>query len=246
MKKYYRVRISQDSDPMHPIHDVECWIGRFFAYHRNYSAGHNRGKGNPRDDLFELWRQYYSDTVDYDIQGSAYDITDEELWEQVQAKHILAPVFMYSHGNVAYQLSSFNDPWDSGQVGFCEISYKEAANHLGMEGKPDEEIRAKVLENWEYLLEEYTDFCNGNCHGFESEYYQHDDTTYELADDGSEPEEIDEDSDVDWETHEGCYGFIGNADDCAEDMAAHAPPIPVSVFKEAADRYGGWVLYESP
>jgi hypothetical protein len=94
------------------------------------------------------------------------------------------------------------------------------------------------------MLEEYTHFINGNCHGFEAEWCETDDTVYELPGDNSHLEEVDLE-DLDWQDADSCYGFIGDADNCVEDMHGNCPSIPLELFKKAADNYGKWTYSET-
>ena len=122
---------------MHPLRDYDCWQGEFYAYHRNYSLGHNEGKGDYEEDLKRIWSKLYPD-MDYHIsfykEEELVEAVGEEdaknydkygdrkmdvIMAEIEAKAILAPVYMFEHGNIALSVSSFGCPWDSGQVGLC-------------------------------------------------------------------------------------------------------------------------------
>lgn len=256
--KYYRLKISHDDSPMHPIHDHDGWVGEFYAYHGNYTLGHNKGEGDSEHDLKCIWNELYPGRADklygsdleegesfpdgYDEYG---DILMDKVWSDIKAKAYIAKVYMYDHSNIALSLGQFSCPWDSGTVGFVYCSLDKARKTWTGADETEDSLRTKLHESFEAHLQEYEDYVNGNCHGFQLEYLDRDNTVYELPEDGShEPEDVEADDDsLDWVDGDSCWGFIGDPDDVCKWMFEHAPHIPQEVWDKAAYNYDEWVLY---
>lgn len=77
-----------------------------------------------------------TDALDWvDVEGWAYGHDKATLVELIAQSpslmrllsraYVILPVFRLSHGSVAYSTTPFNDPWDSGQVGYIWASLVE-------------------------------------------------------------------------------------------------------------------------
>ena len=102
-----------------------------------------------------------------------------------------APVYMMEHSSVALSTGSFNDPWDSGQIGWAYV-------------RPD-------AEKWEDMdvpailsgfVEELGKWMNGEVYGWIAEAKV---TGKKVYDGDAEDEEFEE-----WAETDSCWGFIGS------------------------------------
>lgn len=143
--EHLTVKIVRDDIPMNP-RDYDCG-SLFFAWHKRYLVGDDPTKhGMPNSahihDEFE-----------------SMDAIRAYIEETFKPKCIL-PVYMADHGGVSFSTGSFNDPWDSGQVGFIFTH--------GDDGFIDPEAALKAQ------VEEYSDWASGNVWGFVVEGAEYD------------------------------------------------------------------------
>ncbi len=115
-----------------------------------------------------------------------YKHKDYEGWEEMKQAiikkedvAIIKPLFMYDHSGITIKTSSYNDRWDSGQIGFVFITKKalrenfsakrlskkltEQADRL-LEGEVDtyrQEVEGDIYRFEEYVDGEETDSCGG-------------------------------------------------------------------------------------
>ena len=114
---------------------------------------------------------------------------------------VILPIHLYDHSGLSVSVHSFNDRWDSGQIGY--IHTKQPLDNATLEMRGRDEI-AKMLEQ---EVEEYDRYLNGEAAGIIIEELtdapRHCKDPYEL--DGSYFQEI-----------ESCWGFDSQ---CSKDMA---------------------------
>ncbi len=109
--------------------------------------------------------------IDFGFDGNS---SDEDL-ELLQSKHKYAcKVHSYNHSEIAFKTTPFRRPWDSGIAGFA-VSDEDFI-----------ESEEQFLELVTSDLNEYNDWLNGNCYGYEIE--------------------------VNGEDVGSCWGFIGDWD----------------------------------
>jgi len=112
---------------------------------------------------------------------------DFEEWAQEEEIPFCFPLFMFEHGPIALSLANFDDPWDSGQVGYVYVTNQRISEsydeHLGIGGKPTEEQIYKIMQA---EVETLAAYANGEVYG------------YTVTD----PEGLEIDS---------CWGFIGES-----------------------------------
>lgn len=96
---------------------------------------------------------------------------------------IVLPVYMYEHSGIALSTGAFSDPWDSGQLGYIHVS-RERMYKDWQTTRITKKLRETVLGVLRSEIEEYGKYVNGECYG------------YVLKD-------------VDGETVDSCWGYIG-------------------------------------
>ena len=100
------------------------------------------------------------------------------------------------HSGLAMQTTSFNDPWDSGQVGWIYVSKEDALKEFGGE-KMIGAIRKKAEDLMRSEVAAYDSYLRGECYGFE--LYKNGELT------------------------DSCWGFMGDLADVCKDMAEYLP-----------------------
>jgi hypothetical protein len=109
--------------------------------HSRYDWPQETGLGGPTD---------YDSTAEF-----------EEALREAYPDHRIVPVFAYIHGMVAFSLSPYSDPWDSGQAGIAlipsDVTDAEAKGEL-------DEYEAYVngsVYRWTIETDEHYEGCGG-------------------------------------------------------------------------------------
>lgn len=112
------IEIHQDEEALHPLTDMDT-LGKFVSWHTRYNLG-NCKDFNTLDDF------------------NAY-IKENRV--------IMLPLYLLDHSGLSISTNSFNDRWDSGQVGFVFCEYSEALQELGKPNqvKMSAKLRQRVL-----------------------------------------------------------------------------------------------------
>lgn len=120
-----RVEFWEDTCTINPLVD-EDWPGAFYFGHRTYDLG-----GVRLDDMEE-----WNGTVEDALKRG-----DNVVY-----------VYMQDHSGLAFSLSDFNDPWDSGTIGFIVVDREHT-----------EEDAMNIAQGMVYALNNYF---NGKVWGF--------------------------------------------------------------------------------
>src|ERR1035437_4363402 len=137
------LRIFADESPESP----RIWdnFGTMVCSHKRYSLG---DKHDFNFNLYDNWEE-----------------AEKALIKKYDAAIIL-PLYLYDHSCLTMRTTSFNDRWDSGQVGFILISKEKVRKEYNVKC-----IRKKLLEKVEkYLISEvetFDQYLRGDVYGFE-------------------------------------------------------------------------------
>lgn len=153
---YYE--IIPDPDPQNPRDEVE-WLGMMWCFHKKYQLG---DKHPLHHNSFDSW-----------------DAMEQHIRTAHSAVAIL-PVYLMDHSGLSVSTTSFNDRWDSGQVGFIWAS-KESIQRLWGDEPLDP---TKLNELLRHEVAVYDTYLRGDVWG------------YVIYRDGVELER--------------CYGFLGH------------------------------------
>ena len=133
------IKIYQDTDRENPRVSFDTF-GTIVAFHKKYDLG-----DKPQEYTFENFNSW------------------NDLKAQIVKDHnpaVILPVYMLDHSGICISTESFNDPWDSGQIGFIYAKDNIPGLDLGL-----------CLETTEQWLQEevklYNDFLTGNVFGYE-------------------------------------------------------------------------------
>lgn len=139
----YKVKVLQDSDPESP----RSWdnLGKMVCFHNRYDLG----------DKHE------------------YKSKDYSGWEQMERSItrkenvcVILPLYLYDHSGITMSTGSFNDRWDSGQVGFIYVSKEDVRKEYNVK-RITKELREKVTKILESEVETYDKYLTGEVYGFE-------------------------------------------------------------------------------
>jgi len=106
---------------------------------------------------FAMWHRRYN-------MGDVNPIEcPEEYMEDIPAERESMPVFMIDHSGIGFSTGDFNDPWDSGQVGFIWVSHEQIKEEFG-------DLNPETLEKARGILkseiEQLDHYARGYCYGF--------------------------------------------------------------------------------
>jgi hypothetical protein len=160
-----RVRVVPDDDPESP----RTWsnLGTMACWHR----GHNLGDVQPREEPAE-W-----------------------LKDNAPPGSVVLPLYLLDHSGLRMKVGAFNDPWDSGQVGWI-VCTPETIRKEHKVQRISKKTRAQVERVLAQEVDTYDDYLSGNVWGFS----------------------VDDDPECD----ASCWGFFGTETTLAA-MQEHVP-----------------------
>jgi hypothetical protein len=140
------VNIFQDEDSESPRTSMDN-LGKMICFHRRYNLG---------------------DKHDYKSSDyNSYAEMEKAIKKEENAAVIL-PLYLFDHSGITMRTTSFNDNWDSGQVGFIVVSKEKVREEYSVK-----RINKKLLEKvTAYLVgevETYDQYLRGDIYGFKIE-----------------------------------------------------------------------------
>jgi hypothetical protein len=137
------------------------------------------------------------------------EMSDEELYDLIQQKTVILPLYLYDHSGITMNTSGFSCPWDSGRVGYIYMTHEEIEKEYGDTSKEQLEKVAGYLEG---EVKTYDEYLRDDVYGFQ--LYKVD--TEELHDfmkkhDVNDIKEINDDTlNYFMEEIDSCWGFYGD------------------------------------
>ncbi len=208
----YMLLVKPDDITISP-REVDTPFGTMVCFHRRYSLGDKHEYTDPDDFRKKLYikavgggeqgEEKYDKVWDYweeETKGQPWTVThravNTELMETIKKSNVILPLFLLDHSGLAMRTTDFNDPWDSGQVGWIYASHQDILASYNAD-----EITPAMLETAEAALrgevEVYDAYLRGECYGFE--LYKNGELT------------------------DSCWGFLGDIQEACKDMAEHLP-----------------------
>jgi len=135
----FKIVVSQDEDAQNPREDDN--LATLALFHKRYVLG-------DKDHGF--------DHSDY----RSWDELEDAIRKQEDPAVIL-PVYMIDHSGISVRTTSFNDCWDSGQVGFAWITKAQASKEYGWKRLSSKRI-AKLKEHVVNEVQTYDDYLTGS------------------------------------------------------------------------------------
>lgn len=133
----FKLAIYSDDDPQDPRDNDN--LGTMVSWHRRARLG------------------------DRTIKSSEFS-NMEELEASFEAK-ICLPLYLYEHSGMTMRTWSFNDPWDSGQVGFIYATADVIRKNFGI-AEITPEVEDRVREILEAEVAEYDQYLRGDVYGY--------------------------------------------------------------------------------
>lgn len=135
-------------------------IGKMVCFHNRYNLGDKHSFSTVRDFIESLamelgmtWEQ-------------SHNTTDEALWKYINKKAVILPLYLYDHSGITMSTGSFNDPWDSGQVGWIYATH-EAIKQNYMVKRLSKKLVNRAISLLEGEVKEYALYLEGNVWCFE-------------------------------------------------------------------------------
>jgi len=173
----YRIKVYPDTDPSDPRGNDN--LGKMICFRKRSSLGddHNYVHG------------------DYSSWGEM-----EQAILRNEKGGVILPLFVLEHGGMTMSTTSFNDPWDSGQVGFIIATNPAIRENWGIKyvtKKWREQAKQIILAE----VEEYDKFLTGEVYGYK---------IFRLKKNGKKGDEVD-----------SCWGY-DDQDECMSEAVENA------------------------
>lgn len=179
------VEVYIDNNPINPIEEFEL-LGTMVCVHSRYVLGHKQYESGT-DALYHTLEEILdsNQTMDDDYYMKQINKgTFIEKYMKVLEKHaIVLPLYLLDHSGITISTLSFNDPWDSGQVGFIYVLKKKIREEFKWQVITAKR-RERIVEILMNDVETYDCYLRGDVYGY-------------IAKDG--------DTVIDY-----CWGYFGN------------------------------------
>lgn len=151
--------IYPDLNPENPREFAEPF-GHMVCWHRRYDLGDKHNFDSPSDFIVAQCEKYCPDMI-------AEDRSFTEMVDALQdvPAFIILPLYLYDHSGLSISTRSFNDPWDSGQVGWIYATPDDLRETFMRE--PTEQDIWNALPTLRQEVHEYDLYLNGFAYCFE-------------------------------------------------------------------------------
>ena len=147
--KNLTIKIYQDDDQINPIQEWDM-LGSFVCWHRHYDLCSKDVSTNRYNTSKE---QEYFESLD-----------DFKNWLK-ENPAIVLPIFLYEHSGITIRTTTFNDRWDSGQVGYI-FATKDKVRKEYSKKRISKSLKKKVEEILQAEVKTFDDFLTGNVYGY--------------------------------------------------------------------------------
>jgi hypothetical protein len=146
--EHQTLKIYIDPEPLNPRTESDN-MGHMVCFHKRYDLGDEvQGISYTRiQNEFDSW-----------------DEVEDYLIKEMEAVVIL-PLYLYDHSGITMRTHSFNDRWDSGQVGYIYATRKDILDNWGGK-KLTKELRQKAHDLLVAEVQDYDDYLTGNVYGY--------------------------------------------------------------------------------
>ena len=144
--------------------------------YKNYTIhwGYEPSALNPREDFYNLGvlmlANSWMNETDKEITAQARlgKNVEKLLKEKYGEIAVVLPVYKYEHGNIYYQTTPFNIPFDSCHTGYIWCTKKDAKIYLGVK-RITKNILKKIVEILNEELSILSSWINGEVYGYDIE-----------------------------------------------------------------------------
>jgi hypothetical protein len=159
----------------------------------------------------------------YNLGDEQPKIPPSEYMESVPKGSIVLPLYLFDHSGITMSTTPFNDPWDSGQVGFIYISPDKIRKEYSVK-RITPKLRTDIEGYLRSEVEVYDQFLRGEVYG------------YILEEAEIDEDFDDEDEEIEWEEIDSCWGFYGS-DPFKNGISDHIPEELHGLLKVAEPEY---------
>ena len=211
-----RLHVLQDLSPENPRMSCEHFATMICGHRRYHLGDHQAETGGPDELAQFILEAINEDLQDNRLSGQVRRKADEDytkltkalekyhktgivqpLLDVMHSVAILQKIFMYEHSGIAISLTSFNDRWDSGTLGYVFVTHTrireqltggrwENSTWIPGTGKLTAARKARARELLKLEFEEYAAYIEGEAYG------------YEIA------------AGPDFAYEDGCWGYFGD------------------------------------
>jgi len=220
----YALMVQPDDILISP-REVDEHFGTMVCFHPRYALGDKHdyedkdaflkelylnvvGHNDPGEEKYEALCDRIAEQFGTNYGAMARAI-DGSLLEEIQRQYLVLPLYLMDHSGLAMSTSSFNDPWDSGQVGWIYVSKADALKEFGSAELTDD-IRKRAEDLMHSEVAVYDCYLRGECYGFE--LYKNGELT------------------------DSCWGFLGDLDSVKKDMADYLPEECAGMLNELQEQ----------
>lgn len=133
--KGYNIEIHYDDNAENPNDAMEMF-GHLISWHSRYAIGEKHDYAGP-----------------------------DELYAEIKPSDVVLPVYLYDHSGLRLSTGSFNDPWDSGQIGYIVAWADDIRRNYGVK-RISKRIREKVINALAAEVEIWDAYLSGEVYGY--------------------------------------------------------------------------------
>lgn len=137
------LKIMYDDSPDNP-REIGENLGTMVYWHRRYTLGDEQAKNVENYSSWEEW-----------LRGEIG--TDKDI--------LYLPLYLYDHSGITMRTKPFNDPWDSGQVGWIYVRKEKVREWFGVK-RVTPKIRERALEVLELEVRMFDAYISNEIYGF--------------------------------------------------------------------------------
>jgi len=155
----YKLYLIPEDHPNNP-RTMFNQFGKMVCWHGRYNLGDKQPKARPNEWLHRLVADKIGTEEDPD------GLSDELVKEMLNEHFVMLPLFLHDHSGLTMRTSSFNDPWDSSQVGWIYVSIDDIKKEFG-EVVVDDATLKKARQILDTEVCEYNQYLTGDVWGYE-------------------------------------------------------------------------------
>lgn len=142
--KNHEIEMFQDVGNPDPREDRDN-LGRMVCFHKRYSIG---DKHDLTSDMFKGWEGFKNHLI------------------KKEKAVIILPVYMLDHSGISLKTEPFNDPWDSGQIGYIYTTRDDILAWYGNKKVLTKTLRERATEILKCEVKALDQYLNGDVWGF--------------------------------------------------------------------------------
>lgn len=129
-----------DDFPLNPRTDFDGNLGEMVCWNRRYTLGDTHSWTTPDDFVKHLMENFCNVSAE-----EVDELNAKECMDRLNAAEdvFILPLYLLDHSGITMSVEPFNDPWDSGQIGWIYATRDKARELWGEEPESDWKVRAR-------------------------------------------------------------------------------------------------------